>query len=107
MSAQWRWLRQQLASLPELDQALILGHLTTNATWVELGRDLGVHPRQAQRRYQAGLSRLQAAARQWTDDQPGSVLQGTAAQGQSPAQNQASRPSQAAVRGPSQGEGQA
>lgn len=66
MSAQWHWLRQQLATLPELDQALILGHLTTNATWVELGRDLGLHPRQAQRRYQAGLSRLQAAARQWT-----------------------------------------
>ena len=106
ISAQRRWLRQQLGTLPELDQALILGHLTTNATWVELGRDLGIHPRQAQRRYQAGLSRLQAAARQWTDDQPGPDGQRTAAQGQTPAQNQASLASQVPVRGPSPSQSQ-
>ncbi len=97
-NCQRRWLRQQLATLPELDQALILGHLTTNATWVELGRDLGLHPRQAQRRYQAGLSRLQAAARQWIDDQPGPAQQPAPAESQAPAQNQASAPSQAPVR---------
>jgi len=65
-SPQWRWLSQRLASLPSLDQALIHGHLTTNATWVELGRELGLHPRQAQRRYRAGLSRLQQEASQWS-----------------------------------------
>ena len=65
-SPQWRWLSQRLASLPSLEQALIRGHLTTDATWVELGRDLGLHPRQAQRRYSAGLSRLQQEASEWS-----------------------------------------
>ncbi|MFZ0408812.1 MAG: sigma-70 family RNA polymerase sigma factor [Cyanobium sp.] len=67
ISAQGRWLRQQLASLPQLEQDLILGHLTSNATWVELGRELGIQPRQAQRRYKAGMNRLEQQASQWPE----------------------------------------
>ncbi len=74
ISAQWQWLRQQLAALPPLEQALIIGHLTTEATWVELGQELGLHPRQAQRRYQAGLSRLQQQASEWSEA-AGSTIQ--------------------------------
>ncbi|MCX5968604.1 MAG: sigma-70 family RNA polymerase sigma factor [Cyanobacteria bacterium] len=65
---QWRWLRQQLAALPQLEQALICGHLNTGATWVDLGAELGLHPRQAQRRYQAAVNELcQRAASHWPD----------------------------------------
>ena len=67
-NAKQQWLRQQLAALSPLERALILGHLTTNASWVELGQELGLHPRQAQRRYQAGLSRLQQQASRWSED---------------------------------------
>lgn len=68
-SDQWRWLCQQLAALPQLEQALISGHLTTGASWVELGAELGLHPRQAQRRCHAAVNQLrQQATSHWPDD---------------------------------------
>lgn len=74
-SDQWRWLRQQLSALPQLEQALIYGHLTTGASWVELGAELGLHPRQAQRRCQAAVNQLrQQAASHWPDH-PGAAAQ--------------------------------
>jgi len=63
------WMRQKLAALPELEQALIRGHLNTGATWVQLGLELALHPRQAQRRYQAVMNRLQQQASHWAGEQ--------------------------------------
>ncbi|MEB3352124.1 MAG: sigma-70 family RNA polymerase sigma factor [Cyanobacteriota bacterium] len=63
--AKRRWLRQQLAGLsPEL-RRLITGRLLQGCTWVELGRELGIQPRLAQRRHDTTLQRLQEAARAW------------------------------------------
>jgi RNA polymerase sigma-B factor len=63
--AKRRWLRQQLAGLsPEL-RTLVTGRLLQGCTWVELGRELGIQPRLAQRRHDAILQRLQEAARAW------------------------------------------
>jgi len=63
------WMRQQLDALSDLEQALIRGHLDTGATWVELGLELALHPRQAQRRYQAVMNRLQQQVSQWAGEQ--------------------------------------
>lgn len=63
-AAQQRWLRQQLAQLDPQLRSLLTGRLVTGCTWVELGQQLGLHPRMAQRRCLATLSRLQEAARQ-------------------------------------------
>jgi RNA polymerase sigma-B factor len=65
MGEKRRWLRHQLACLsPEL-RTLVTGRLLQGCTWVELGRELGIHPRLAQRRHDATLLRLQEAARAW------------------------------------------
>ncbi len=88
ISARRQWLRQQLAALPQLELALIVGHLTTDASWVDLGQELGLHPRQAQRRYQAGLSRLQQQASQWSAEAVASVQPDTPARPQAPVQTE-------------------
>jgi RNA polymerase sigma-B factor len=64
MDVQRHWLRQQLAQLDPKLLNLLTGRLVTGCTWVELGHQLGLHPRMAQRRCHATLSRLQEAARQ-------------------------------------------
>ena len=63
-AVQQRWLRQRLSQLDPQLLNLLTGRLVTGCTWVELGHQLGLHPRMAQRRCQATLSRLQEAARQ-------------------------------------------
>jgi RNA polymerase sigma-B factor len=63
-AVQQRWLRQQLAQLDPKLLHLLTGRLVTGCTWVELGHQLGLHPRMAQRRCHATLSLLQEAARQ-------------------------------------------
>ena len=63
--AKRRWLRQQLACLSPDLRTLVTGRLLQGCTWVELGRELGIQPRLAQRRHAATLQRLQEAARAW------------------------------------------
>ena len=43
----------------------MLGRIDENRTWVELGRELGLAPRQAQRRCLAVLTRLRQDADAW------------------------------------------
>jgi RNA polymerase sigma-B factor len=63
-AARLRWMRQQLAELDPQLHNLITGRLVDGCTWVELGQQLGVHPRMAQRRCLATLARLREAGRQ-------------------------------------------
>jgi RNA polymerase sigma-B factor len=65
------WLRLQLNELPAQLRALLLGRQLEGSTWVELGRELGIHPRMAQRRHDASLAQLQEAARRWRQGQTG------------------------------------
>jgi RNA polymerase sigma-B factor len=67
--AQRHWLGQQLAALTPQLRALLLGRQLAGSTWVELGRELGIHPRMAQRRHDASLAQLQEAARRWRTQQ--------------------------------------
>lgn len=60
-----RWLERQLAALTPQLRALLLARQVEGCTWVEVGRELGIHPRMAQRRHDATLARLQEAARRW------------------------------------------
>jgi RNA polymerase sigma-B factor len=59
------WIRQRLQALLPLERALVLGRIDQNRTWVELGRELGLAPRQAQRRCLAVLTRLRQEADAW------------------------------------------
>jgi RNA polymerase sigma-B factor len=65
-SERCRWLRQQLDALPPELRELLTGRLLQGCSWVELGRNLGLSPRMAQRRHAAALARLQEAARDWS-----------------------------------------
>lgn len=64
-SAERLWLRQQLEGLDGLERELLLGRIDVGCTWVELGRQLGIPARQAQRRCDAALDRLRRAALAW------------------------------------------
>jgi RNA polymerase sigma-B factor len=66
-AAERAWLRQRLAALDPQRRALLEGRLRLGGSWVELGRQLGIHPRMAQRRCDAALAELQQAARAWRD----------------------------------------
>jgi len=69
-AAELRWLREQLQQLdPDLQQ-LLDGRQRLGCTWVELGRQLGIPARQAQRRHDAALARLQQQADLWRQAQP-------------------------------------
>ena len=68
-SAELQWLRSQLQGLAPGERELLLGRLHLGCSWVELGRRLGLAPRQAQRRCCGLLRRLQAAAERWRRDQ--------------------------------------
>ena len=59
-----RWLAQALAALEPRLLHLVLGHME-GRSWVELGRELELHPRQAQRLTVATLARLQGESRRW------------------------------------------
>jgi len=59
------WLRQALAQLDPIDRRLLLGRLEVGCTWVELGAELGMPARQAQRRCTATQHRLMQAAGAW------------------------------------------
>lgn len=64
-AAERTWLRQRLAALDPQRRTLLEGRLRLGCTWVELGHQLGIHPRMAQRRCDATLAELQEAARRW------------------------------------------
>jgi RNA polymerase sigma-B factor len=64
-SAERQWLRQQLAELDPRERELLVGRIDVGCTWVELGRQLGMPARQAQRRCDAALDRLRRAALAW------------------------------------------
>jgi RNA polymerase sigma-B factor len=59
------WLRQCLAQLQPQQRQLLVGHVCLGSSWVELGRELNLHPRQAQRLTLALLSRLRDEGRLW------------------------------------------
>jgi RNA polymerase sigma-B factor len=66
-NAEQQWLRQQLADLDPRERELLLGRIAVGCTWVELGRQLGIPARQAQRRCDAALDRLRRAALAWRE----------------------------------------
>ncbi len=59
------WLRRALAQLDPIDRTLLVGRLEVGCTWVELGAEVGLPPRQAQRRCAAAQHRLKQAAEAW------------------------------------------
>jgi len=70
------WLQRRLAGLTVLERELVLGHVCCGRSWAELARELGLHPRQAQRRTVALLRRLQEEGQRWR--QAGGSSQGCA-----------------------------
>ena len=66
-SAELAWLRSQLAALDPAIRDLLVGRLQLGCTWVELGQQLGWHPRMAQRRFDAALAGLRDGAQQWAE----------------------------------------
>jgi len=66
-SPELAWLRSQLAALDPSIRDLLVGRLQLGCTWVELGQQLGWHPRMAQRRFDAALAGLRDGAQQWAE----------------------------------------
>jgi RNA polymerase sigma-B factor len=66
-SPELAWLRSQLAALDPAIRDLLVGRLQLGFTWVELGQQLGWHPRMAQRRFDAALAGLRDGAHQWAE----------------------------------------
>lgn len=64
---EWSWLQQRMQRLTPLERQLIEGHVCLGRSWAELGRELQLHPRRAQRRTVALLSRLAAEAQRWRE----------------------------------------
>jgi RNA polymerase sigma-B factor len=69
LAGQRQWLADQLAALQPPLRRLLIGRQLEGASWVELGRELNIHPRMAQRRHDASLAELQEAARIWRQGQ--------------------------------------
>jgi len=67
-AAERTWLLQQLEALDPQQRELLVGRIQVGCTWVELGRQLGMPPRQAQRRCHALLDRLRSAAIAWRQE---------------------------------------
>ena len=63
--AQRAWLRRQLRAMDAPQRDLVLGRVLLGCTWVELGRELGLHPRMAERRCNAALRQLRTQAETW------------------------------------------
>lgn len=57
-----RWLQRRLGSLSPAERLLVEGRIGQNRTWVDLGHELGLPARQAQRRCHALLTRLRQEA---------------------------------------------
>jgi hypothetical protein len=72
--AQVAWLRRQLQAMAPLQRDLVLGRVLVGCTWVELGRQLGLHPRMAERRCTAALRHLREAADTWIQDPPARAM---------------------------------
>jgi len=70
--AQVGWLRHQLNHLDPLQRDLLQGRVVVGCSWVELGRQHGLHPRMAERRCNAALRQLKALAEGWQHS-PGSA----------------------------------
>ncbi len=70
-SDQANWLRLQLTQLEPLQRELVVARVVVGCSWVELGRQHGLHPRMAERRCNAALRHLKALAEGWRDP-PGS-----------------------------------
>jgi RNA polymerase sigma-B factor len=66
-SPELAWLRSQLAALDPAIRELLVGRLQLGCTWVELGQQLGWHPRMAQRRFDAALAGLRDGAQRWAE----------------------------------------
>lgn len=77
--AELSWLRQQLQQLDPGLRLLLDGRQRLGCTWVELGRQLGIPARQAQRRHDAILARLQAAAERWRQERASAPSQSSPA----------------------------
>ena len=73
-SPELAWLRSQLAALDPAIRELLVGRLQLGCTWVELGQQLGWHPRMAQRRFDAALAGLRDGAQQWAEAQAASAV---------------------------------
>jgi RNA polymerase sigma-B factor len=68
LSPELSWLQQRLLGLSALERWLVVGHVCAGRSWVELGREVGLHPRRVQRRTVALLTRLQAEGQRWRND---------------------------------------
>ncbi|MFO0032234.1 MAG: sigma-70 family RNA polymerase sigma factor [Cyanobacteriota bacterium] len=66
--AQVAWLQGQLAQMDALQRQLLIARLVMGCTWVEVGRQHGLHPRMAERRCSAALRQLQASGEVWLQD---------------------------------------
>jgi RNA polymerase sigma-B factor len=62
------WLRHQLSHLDPLQRDLVVARIVVGCSWVELGRQHGLHPRMAERRCNAALRHLKALAEGWRED---------------------------------------
>ncbi len=63
-------LRAWMEGLSSQRRDLVLGRITLQCTWVELGERLGIHPRMAQRRCDATLAELRQMAAAWENQAP-------------------------------------
>lgn len=63
-------LRAWMDGLSSQRRDLVLGRITLQCTWVELGERLGIHPRMAQRRCDATLAELRQMAAAWENQAP-------------------------------------
>lgn len=84
-AAERQWLRSQLAALEPRERELLVGRLDGGCTWVELGRQLGIPARQAQRHHDAALDRLRRAALAWRQEALSPPMQAATAPAPSPA----------------------
>lgn len=73
-SPELAWLRSQLAALDPAIRDLLVGRLQLGCTWVELGQQLGWHPRMAQRRFDAALAGLRDGAQRWAEAKASSAV---------------------------------
>jgi len=74
LAAERAWFRQQMAALDPMRRQLVEGRLRLGCTWVELGRQLGIHPRMAQRRCDATVHDLKLAAERWRAARDGAEI---------------------------------
>ena len=74
LAAERVWFRQQMAALDPMRRQLVEGRLRLGCTWVELGRQLGIHPRMAQRRCDATMHELRQAAERWQATRDGAEI---------------------------------